>query len=52
MNRENMLTSAHLTVLIIIMIYHANVKLNMMLVLNIYIVAALRFACLGTKAAD
>lgn len=34
------------------MIHHTNVKSNMMLVLNIYIAAALRFARLGTKAAD
>lgn len=45
-------TSAHLTVVIVIVIHHAHVKSNTMLVLNIYIVAALRFARFGTKAAD
>lgn len=36
----------------IITIHHANINTNMALSLNIYTVAALRFACLGTKAAD
>lgn len=45
-------TSAHVTVPIVIMIDHAKVKSNLMLALNIYIVAALRFARLEAKAAD